>query len=571
MSTRGELSRREFLQTTALATGSALLTMNSNHSNSDNSVKTTKSTKHPNILWISCEDISPRLGCYGDSVARTPNLDSLAKQGMLFKNVFTTAPVCAPCRSGIITGMYQTSIGSHHMRTTHKGEGLPTPYSIVPPSYVKTFTEYLRAEGYYCTNNSKTDYQFTPPVTAWDESSNKAHYRNRPDKDQPFFAVFNLTMTHESRNWPEPEVTDPAEVEVPPYYPDTMVVRKDIARLYDNIAQLDQRVGEILKELEDRGLADDTIVFFWSDHGDGLPRAKRWVYDSGTHIPMIVRWAGHIKPSSVNDDLISSIDFGPTVLSLAEVTIPMHMQGRAFLGSQAEPPREYVFSARDRFDESYDMVRSVRDKKYRYIRNFYPEKPYIIWVPYRNRGPAMQEMLRLHTEGKLEGPQKIWFSDKRPPEELYDCEADLHQINNLADDSAHSDVLKHMREVLDEWRRDTNDMGDIPELEMVNRMWPGGVQPETAKPKFIPNAPSNRGTSSQNSGEFTGPMTVSIYCATQGASIAYTTETGKNPRYELYTGPIRLPEGTTILRAKAIRYGYKESEEAVGEFNVLGE
>ncbi|HIE29033.1 TPA: sulfatase [Candidatus Poribacteria bacterium] len=527
-----------------------------------------QSTRRPNILWISCEDISPRLGCYGDPVARTPNLDRLAEQGMRFTKVFTSSPVCAPCRSGIITGMYQTSIGTHHMRTTHKGEGLPTPYSAVPPPYVKTFTEYLRAEGYYCTNNSKTDYQFTTPVTAWDESSNKAHYRNRPDKNQPFFAVFNLTMTHESQNWLEPEVTDPATVEVPPYYPDTMVVRKDIARLYDNIAAMDKRAGEILKELEDDGLADDTIVFFWSDHGDGLPRAKRWVYDSGTHIPLIVRWPGHFKPGSINDDLISSIDFGPTVLSLAGTTIPMHIQGQPFLGTKAKPAREYVFSARDRFDESYDMVRSVRDKRYRYIRNFYPEIPYIIWIPYRNRGPAMQEMLRLHAEGKLAGPQKLWFSNRRPPEELYDCQADPHQIDNLADNSAYNDVLERMSEVLDEWRRETKDMGDISEELMVNQMWPGGIQPETAQPKFIPNAHENRGTSLQNGGTFTGPITVSIYCATQGASIAYTAETGENPHWLLYTGPIRLTEGTTVLRAKAIRYGYKESREIVGGFTV---
>ena len=540
--------------------------MNSGYGNSTD--PTAQSPKRPNILWISCEDISPRLGCYGDPVARTPNLDCLAEQGIRFTRVFTSAPVCAPCRSGVITGMYQTSIGTHHMRTAHKGEGLPTPYSAAPPPYVKTFTEYLRAEGYYCTNNSKTDYQFDPPVTAWDESSNKAHYRNRPDKNQPFFAVFNLTMTHESQNWLEPEVTDPATVEVPPYCPDTMAVRKDIARLYDNIEAMDKRAGEILQELEEEGLADDTIVFFWSDHGDGLPRAKRWVYDSGTLVPMIIRWPGHIELGSVNDDLISSIDFGPTVLSLADAIIPMHMQGQAFLGPQAKTPREYVFSARDRFDESYDMVRSVRDKQYRYIRNFYPEKPYIIWVPYRNRGPAMQEMLRFHAEGKLEGVQKIWFSDKRPPEELYDCEADPHQIDNLAENPAYRDILEQMRKVLDDWRRDTGDMGDISEEVMVHKMWPGGVQPETAQPQFIPNALENVGASIQNGGTFTGPMTVSIYCATQGASIAYTTETGENPHWLLYTGPISLMAGTTVLRSKAIRYGYKESKEVIGEFTV---
>jgi len=568
MDARMGVTRRRFLQNGVAVTGASLFGLTSGRQQRSKAAST-QQAKRPNILWISCEDLSPRLGCYGDPVARTPNLDRLAKQGMMFRRVFTTAPVCAPCRSGIITAMYQTSIGTHHMRTTHRAEGLPTPYWAVPPPYVKTFTEYLRAQGYYCTNNSKTDYQFTTPITAWDESSRKAHYRNRPDKNQPFFAVFNLGMTHESQNWANPQVTDPASVEVPPYYPDTPVVRKNIARVYDNMAKMDKRVGELLKELQDEGLADNTIVFFWSDHGDGLPRAKRWPYDSGTHIPLIIRWPGHIEPGSVNDDLISSIDFGPTVLSLAGVKIPVHMQGQAFLGPQKKPPRGYVFSARDRFDESYDMVRSVRDKKYRYIRNYYPEKPYVLWIKYRNRGPTMQEILRLYAEGKLEGPQKLWLASERPPEELYDCDADPHQIRNLADDPAYQKVLERMRITLDRWRQDTKDMGDIPETEMVNRWWPGGIQPQTAAPKFVPNAKSNRGlTLSENGGTFSGPMTVSIHCPTQGASIAYTTSTDRKPHWLLYTGPIRLGQGQTIIRAKAIRYGYKESTETVAKFIV---
>jgi N-sulfoglucosamine sulfohydrolase len=569
------LSRRRFLQISAVTTGGSLFALPLRGVRSAKGSPSAGTERRPNILWISVEDISPRLGCYGDirpGRTRTPNLDRLAAEGMLFKRVFTTAPVCAPCRSGIITGMYQTSIGTHHMRTTHKGEGLPTPYSAVPPPYVKTFTEYLRAEGYYCTNNSKTDYQFATPITAWDQCSRQAHYRERPDKNQPFFAVFNLTMTHESKNWPDPEVTDPATVQVPPYYPDTWVVRKDIARLYDNIANMDQRVGQMLQELQNEGLANNTIVFFWSDHGDGLPRAKRWLYDSGTHIPLIIRWPGHIDPGSVNDDLISSIDFGPTVLSLASVKVPVHMQGRPFLGQQKKPAREYVFSARDRFDESYDMVRSVRDKRYRYIRNYYPNKPYVLWVPYRNRGPTMQEMLRLYAEDKLEGPQKLWFSNKRAPEELYDCEADPYQINSLADEPAYEPVLERMRKALDQWRKDTKDMGDIPEAEMVRRWWPGGVQPETAQPRFVPNAKSNRGRSlNKDGGTFSGPMTVSIYCPTQGASIAYTTSTDKKPHWLLYTGPIRLSQGQTTIRAKAIRYGYKESKEIAGKFIVTAQ
>ncbi len=421
--------------------------------------------KRPNILWISSEDISPRLGCYGDKAAKTPNLDRLAAEGMRFDHCFTSSPVCAPVRSGIITGMYPTTIGTHNMRTSHGGRTgeLPTPYQTCPPPHVKAFPEFLRAAGYYCTNNSKTDYQFSDsshtPISIWDESSNTAHWKNRPDKNQPFFAVFNDTRTHESQTWQEPEMTDPADVEVPPYYPDTLPVRKAIARLYDQIHKMDTTAGVLLKELEEEGVADNTIVFFWGDHGDGLPRGKRWPYDSGTLIPLIIKWPGTIKPGSVNKDLVSSIDFGPTVLSMAGLDIPAWMQGRAFLGEQKGEPREYVFSHRDRYDESYDMIRSVRDKKWRYVRNYYTQIPYVEWIPYRNTSPIMQELLRLQAEDKLEGPQKLWMSESRPAEELYDCKADPHHINNLADDPQYAEELERLRRVLDEWRLETKDLG----------------------------------------------------------------------------------------------------------------
>jgi N-sulfoglucosamine sulfohydrolase len=553
-----------------ITVGSGLLLSNLGCKQTDEYEKTGKPFPvQPNILWISCEDISPRLGCYGDNVAQTPNIDRLASQGIKYTNVFTSAPVCAPCRSGIITGMYQTSIGTHHMRTSHRADNLPTPYEAVPPHYVKTFTEYLRAAGYYCTNNAKTDYQFASPLTAWDECSNAAHYKNRPDRETPFFAVFNIEITHESKNWQEPEITDPSSVEVPPYYPDNEIVRKNIARLYDNIAKLDIIVGRILKELEDEGLAENTVVFFWSDHGDGLPRAKRWLYDSGTKIPLIVKWPGNIREGGTNSRLISSIDFGPTVLSLAGVPVPKHMQGRAFLGAQAKQPRGYVFSARDRFDESYDMVRSVRDSKYRYIRNYYPLKPYVLWVPYRNRMPVMQELIRLHAEDKLEGAQKIWFSDTRPPEELYDCEKDPYQINNLADDPEYKDVLQRMSSRLNKWMSNTKDMGNISESEMINNMWPNGVQPVTAPPAFIVyGKESVNMTAISKGGKYSYPVKISVYCATQGASIAFTADTTENIRWKLYTGPIKLNKGTTLLKAKAIRYGYKESKEVAARFEI---
>jgi len=521
----------------------------------------------PNVLWISVEDISSHLGAYGDPIARTPNLDRLAAQGTRYTHAFTVAPVCAPNRSAIITGMYPTTIGTQHMRTTHEGEGLPTPYFAVPPPYVKGFPEYLRAAGYYTTNNAKTDYQFGTPRTIWDESGDAAHWRNRPDPTQPFFSVFNLTMTHESRNWSQPEVTDPASVTVPPYYPDTPAVRASIARLYDNIARMDERAGELLGELEEDGLSESTIVFFWSDHGDGLPRAKRWLYDSGTRVPLIVREPG--QSPTVSARLVSSIDLGPTVLSLAGIPVPVHMQGRAFLGSQEGPAREHVFSARDRFDESYDMVRSVRGERYRYVRNYHPELPYVLFIPYRNRSPVMRELLRLHAEDALVGPQRLWLADSRPPEELYDSEADPHEITNLAGDAGHREVLSKLRAELDTWRRETGDLGDVPESQLVERFWPGGEQPGTARPAFVVNAPEDRaGEAREEGGVFTGPMTLAFYCATQGASIAYTTDAGEDPHWRLYSGPLRLPEGRTLVRARAVRYGYAESPELRGDFVV---
>ena len=530
--------------------------------------------KRPNILWVSFEDTNPFYGCYGDSVARTPNLDRLAADGCRWPNAFSTAGVCAPARSAVITGMYPTSIGTHHMRTAHTNKHtpeMPTPYSAVVPHYVKCFSEYLRAAGYYCTNNVKTDYQFDPPVTAWDELSTDAHWRNRPDPDQPFFAVFNPTGTHESGMWEskDREITfDPGAIELPPYFPDTPKVRESMARMYTNIEESDTILGELLQQLEEDGLADNTIVFHWSDHGP-LPRGKRWPYDSGIRIPMIVRWPEGLEPGSVSDRLVSTVDLGPTVLSLAGVDIPWHMQGQAFLGQEAEYPREYVFAARDRYDESYDMVRAARDKRFKYIRNCRPDLPYLLWIPYRNRHPILQEMWRLHMAGELEGPQELMFQTRRPVEELYDTLDDPHETNNLADDPDHSAELDRLRCALDDWCEKVGDMGEIPESEMVRQWYPGGVQPDTASPVMVPICEESPGTDgSPEGGTFKGPLLLQLHCATQGASIAYTFEEGEDVRWLLYTGPLRLPEGKTTVRAKAIRIGYKESAERVGVFAV---
>jgi uncharacterized sulfatase len=429
-----------------------------------------ESDTRPNILWLSCEDISPHIGCFGDPHAITPNIDRLAAEGVRFTHAFTTAGVCAPCRSGIITGMYQTTLGTHHMRCTAR---LPAP--------IKPFPTYLREAGYYCTNNSKQDYQFSTPAGTWDESSGKAHWRNRQQKDQPFFAVFNFTGCHESgiaseskyrsvtKALTDKERQDPAKLPLPPYYPDTPPVREDWKRNYELITAMDHWAGDLIRQLKDDGVYENTIVFFWSDHGVGLPRAKRWLYDSGTHIPLVVRIPEKFRvdeqgePGTVSDQLVSSIDFGPTVLRLAGLDVPPHVQGQPFVGADLPRPRDYVYGARDRMDERYDIIRMARDKRFLYIRNYEPLKTYYQYMNTPEKGVTMNELRRLHAAGELADAAEFYFSPTKPVEELYDCAADPHNIHNLADDPDHADVLERMRAAHLKWVQDTKDVGLIPE------------------------------------------------------------------------------------------------------------
>ena len=526
----------------------------------------------PNILWISNEDMSPHLGVYGDKLARTPVLDRLARESIRYTNAFTTAPVCAPSRAAIITGMYQTTLGAQHMRTTEdRVPELPGPYLAVPPFYVKAFPEYLRAAGYYTTNRAKTDYQFGLPFTIWDEVGQTAHWRNRTDKSRPFFSVFNLEVTHESQIFPssparkgKPLVTSPAAIDVPPYYPDTPAVREELARMYDNIADMDGQVGALLKQLEDDGLAENTIVFYWSDHGDGVPRSKRSLYDSGLRVPLMIRWpkglGSTLTPGSVTSDLVSFIDLAPTVLALAGAEIPAHLQGRVLVGPKAGPAPEFVFAARDRMDTEYDMMRSARDGRFLYIRNFSPELPYAGHITYRNQSAIMQEWFRLQAEGKLTGPAALWMRTSRPAEELYDTRTDPRQIHNVSAEPAHRATLERMRRAVTDWMARVGDQGLVNEPEMIQRMWPGGVQPETAQPYILSRRETEVQTRRQSM-TVQSPVEVVIYVPTQGASIGYTTEDGPNARWQLYTEPIRV-DGPMVLRARAIRYGYKESAES---------
>ena len=521
----------------------------------------------PNILWISAEDLSPDLGSYGDGYAITPTLDRLAAEGVRYLNAFATAPVCAPSRSAIITGMYPTTIGSLHMRS-----------KAVPPVGIKAFTEYLRAAGYYCTNNSKTDYNFEappsnrPPESVWDETSTRAHWRNRESRTQPFFAVFNLTVTHESqiraaeadyrrntgRLTPD-QFHDPAKAVLPPYYPDTPLVRRDWARYYDNVTAMDYQVADILKQLEDDGLRESTIVFFWGDHGRGLPRGKRNVYDAGIRVPLLVRWPGRLGAGTVSDELVSLFDLGPTALSLAGLRTPPQMQAQPFLGPYRREPRKFVFSHRDRMDEAHDMVRSVMGKRYHYIRNFHPDRTNAQYIDYLEEMPTMQELRRLFKDHfnalgpgygvALRTEQLAFLLPGKPREELYEVAADRHEVRNLAASPGHQRVLREMRQALQVWQRRTNDLGLLPEAELRERMRPGGVWQRVAKPVINLSA-ARMG------------LRVTISTTTPGASVVYTTDPGDRARWRLYTGELETMS-KSLLRAKACRLGYLDSEEAV--------
>lgn len=436
----------------------------------------------PNVLWITAEDISPDLGCYGDTYARTPNLDRLAREGVRYTHAFATAPVCSPARSCLITGMYATSLGTQHLR------------SLFPiPERFEGYPAYLRRAGYYCTNNEKTDYNTAGEqaliAASWDECSSRAHWRKRPP-GQPFFSVFNLMVSHQSRAsvWPwtqfeamaakalpPAERHDPGRAPVPPYYPDTPLVRRTLARYYDCVTAMDKEVGRILEELAADGLAEDTIVFFYGDNGRGLPRGKRTLYDTGLHEPLLIHFPKkyqHLAPAAPGqtiDRLVSFVDFAPTLLSLLDIQPPPHMQGVPFLGPHAGPPREVVYGARDRVDEAYDLARSVRDHRYLYIRNYVPHLAWNQPEGFSDQAPMRREITQLAAAGKLTATQLTYAGAPRPVEELFDTDADPHQIRNLAGEPEQREVLERMRGLHRQWIVETGDLGFLPEAEIWRR------------------------------------------------------------------------------------------------------
>lgn len=522
----------------------------------------------PNILWITCEDISPDLPVYGDYTAKTPNLDALAEESVVYDNVFATVGVCAPNRSSIITGMQPISIGTMHMRTgkdvigwgnreyeeTDRKdiEGNPIrQYSAVIPSEVKCFTEYLRAEGYYCTNNPKTDYQFAAPISSWDENGRDAHWHGRAE-GQPFFSVFNIDDTHESKLWKysdKPLTVKPEDVPVPPYFPDNDITRQTIARHYSNIEIMDKKVGEIIAQLKEEGLYDNTIIFFYSDHGGPLPREKRAIYDSGLKIPLMIKGLGKAGRS---ERMISMIDFAPTVLSLAGIDPPEYMDGKSFAGKYPTEPRKYIVGSSDRFDEVTDRMRAIRTKDYLYIFNFYPEKTRYKNISYRMQVPMMPKFIEMRDKGELDSIQRIWFSTKGQ-EELYDVHADPYNIMNIANNSEAQSVLKEHRELLHDYLFSHKDLGEIPENKLISIMWPGWKQPLTAKPGY--QMVNN---------------TIKATCSTEGASIVYQVSNSNNidisldGKWKLYTHPLKIKKGEKVF-LRAQRIGFKMSEIVIVE------
>ncbi len=511
--------------------------------------------ERPNIVWIVCEDLSPEhLETYGGTGGKTPFLNALAAESVQYNQVFATAGVCSPSRAALITGAYQTSIGAMHMRTlapsAAAGDAYPPGfkgYSTVLPEGMKTYPELLRMAGYYTTNNVKEDYQFRSPVTMWDESSNKAHYRNRPDPNQPFFAIFNFTISHESQVWmreKEELLVDPKDVTVPPVYPDDSLTRSVLARFITNAMLMDMQVGEVIAQLKEDGLYENTIIFFYSDHGDGMPYYKRELYDRGLRAPLLIK-APFLEAGSQSEELISFVDFAPTLLSLAGVPIPESMQGQAFLGSQkAESPRKYSFAGRDRVDSEYDRVRAVTDGRFKYIRNYMPEKPNYQNVQYRLQNPLMVHLLELNKKGLLDENQARWFAPNKPDEELYDTQSDPWEFNNLVGNPEYAEKLVELRKAHEDWIAEFGDMGALNEMEMVQKWWGGKDEAPTTE-----NAKVNF-----ENGK------VRLSSATPSASIGYRKS--KTEGWKVYAVPFDGNIGDSLY-VNSHRIGFEPSEIAV--------
>lgn len=540
----------------------------------------------PNILWLVVEDMSPIIAPYGDTTVRTPHISQLANEGLVFTNAYSTSGVCSPSRAALALGMYPSSVGANHMRTSSHTNitGLPK-YEAVPPSEAKMLSHYMQEAGYYTTNNYKTDYQFVPPKGVWHESSTSAHWRNRPSDNTPFYSVFNFTTTHESglfepygirkiesrhyiagerekiaqlpahhsvKTAPEDtpvHLPKNTKFSIPPYLPDTPAVRRDMWKMYNNLAETDQQIGAILAQLKEDGLYDNTIIVFYADHGGPLPRQKRLIYDSGLQVPLIVRFPEKTLAGELTDRLVSFVDFAPATLALAGVDVPAHMQGISFLNesglASSENERAYIFAAADRFDEHTDAIRAVKDKRFKYIRNYRPEQGYYLPVTYREKIPTMQELLTLNTQGKLNDAQSQWFRSEKPREELFDTLNDPHELNNLAMDERYADKLNELRLAMDTWLEEIGDSPNLKEKDLIEKLWQGKPsQPVTAQPELTVSR-----------------KRIVASSVTQGAVIAYKVK--KNDKHEtawaLYSGPLNI-EHDAVVTFIAHKIGFKPSE-----------
>lgn len=422
----------------------------------------------PNILWLIAEDFGPALGCYGQKNVSTPNLDRLAHDGVRYDHFYTTAPVCSPSRSAFMTGMYQTTIGAHQHRTPDK-KPLPDGVRILP--------HWMRDAGYFTANveklpesfgfegTGKTDWNFISPGADFDSKD-----WSELSSHQPFFAQINFHETH--RKFNGPNLADPSKIELPPYYPDHPVTRRDYARYFDAMMELDRKVGLILDQLKKEGLAENTIIFFIGDNGEAHVRGKQFCYEEGLHVPLIIRLPKSVtppknfRPGSADDRLLEAIDLAPTMLTLVGADIPPKMQGRTFLGEKAGKPKQYIFGARDRCDETAMRIRTARDARYRYIRNFTPEVPFLAPNNYKEKQYPVWNLLKeLNVAGKLTSAQAALCAPRMPEEELYDLQSDPHEIKNLANSDQPKDqaALKRLRGVLEKWIKETNDQGQTPE------------------------------------------------------------------------------------------------------------
>ena len=526
--------------------------------------------ERPNILVIMADDMSLRINALGDKTAITPNLDELVKNGTSYMNAFTTAGVCACSRSALLTGKNQISIGSMHMRTSSGGS---VPYLAVPEAHIKAFPEILRKHGYFTFTNDKLDYQFSGifpgsgPFTIWNSEKDKFGWKNRKNSE-PFFGMINLIITHESgifrgkmnsvdtqaiklmqqtRQMLYEAPIKPENVIVPPFLPDTSEVRKDIARAYNNIYILDIEVKEIIDQLKKDNILDDTIIIFTSDHGDGLPRYKRELFDTGINVPFIIlvpkKFSSWQKPGEKIYDLVSFLDIAPTVLNLAGVSIPSYMDGKSIFGNEKN---EYIFAARDRLDSFKGKTRAVRNKDYKFIKNYSLGIVGAQKLSFRENLMSMKELRKMYENNELNEIQKIWL-ELIPELQLYDLNEDPYEINNLAYDPNYKEKVLLLENVLEQWIEKNNFHGHLEEEDLIEVFWPENTQPQTTEPLYSLED---------------GFLYLKNNDVSKNASIGFSYD-GKN--WEVYSEPIEIKKNKKVY-FKAVRYGWKESETKIVKF-----